>query len=306
MKRLAIVGATATGKTRLAVDLARRLGEVELVSVDAMAVYRGLDIGTAKPNRDARRGVGWHLVDVVAPSEEFSVAQFQQMVRDAIVEVEAAGRTPWLVGGTGLYHRAVIDDLDIPPQFPAIRASLEAEVASGESAVGDLYARLDAADPVAARRTESNNVRRIVRALEVIEGTGRRFSSFGPGLSSYGESPWTIVGLELDRDQLDASIERRLDDQLRDGFVEETAGLLARPGGLSRTARQALGYRELIEHLEGARDFPQTKAAIARRTRSFARRQESWFGRDPRVHWMRADRPDLVDAVEALVMSDRM
>ncbi|HWD24881.1 MAG TPA: tRNA (adenosine(37)-N6)-dimethylallyltransferase MiaA [Acidimicrobiales bacterium] len=306
MTRLAIVGSTATGKTRLAVDLARRVGGVELVSVDAMAVYRGLDIGTAKPDRRERSGVRWHLVDIVAPSTEFSVARFQQMARDAIDRIEAAGHTPWLVGGTGLYHRAVIDDLDIPPHFPAIRMTLESEAAEDDGAVAALYARLDAADPVAARRTEPNNARRIVRALEVIEGTGRRFSSFGPGLSTYAESPWTIVGLELDRDSLDASIERRLDHHLADGFVEETAGLLARPGGLSRTARQALGYRELIEHLEGVRDFAGTREAILARTRTFARRQESWFRRDPRVRWMRADRSDLVDAVEALVISDRL
>jgi len=304
MSRLAIVGATASGKTRLAVELARRVGGIELVSVDAMAVYRGLDIGTAKPDAAERRGLRWHLVDAVPPSVEFSVADFQAMASSAIASIEHAGHRPLLVGGTGLYHRAIVDELEIPPRFADIRAALEAEAAQGEAAVRGLYRRLAELDPVASTRTEPNNARRIVRALEVVLGSGRTFSSYGPGLGSYGAVGWTIVGLTVDRALLDASIESRLDRQLRCGFVDEVAGLLARPGGLSRTARQALGYRELIEHLAGRGDFASTRERILARTRSFARRQISWFGRDPRVVWFDASRPDLLDAVASLATAD--
>lgn len=304
MKRIAIVGPTASGKTRLAVELARRWGGCELVSVDAMAVYRGLDIGTAKPTHVERQGLTWHLVDAVAPSVEFSVAEFQAMAIGAVAATERAGHRPLLVGGTGLYHRAVIDELEIPPRFPAVRAALEAEAAAGEAAVRALHDRLAGLDPVASARIEPTNARRIVRALEVVIGAGRAFSSFGPGLGSYENTGWTIVGLTVDRALLDASIESRLDVQLRLGFIDEVAGLLARPGGLSRTARQALGYRELIAHLGGRSDFATTRSTILARTRSFARRQISWFGRDPRITWFDARRPDLVDVVGSLTADD--
>ncbi len=294
--RCAIVGATATGKTRLAVALAQRLGGCEAISVDAMAVYRGLDIGTAKPSRVEQNALRWHGINCVAPSEEFSVAAFQRIALDAVDAIASAGRVPMLVGGTGLYHRAVLDALEIPPHDPARRARLE------RMAVEDLpalYDRLVHLDPLAASRIVPTNARRVVRALEVIEGTGRPFSSFGPGLGQYPPATWRIVGLRLERAALDVAITERLDAQLAAGFVDEVAGLLARPGGLSRTARQALGYREIIEHLGGRRRFAETRAEILRRTRRFARRQEAWFRRDPRILWFDAAADDLVDAVLA-------
>jgi tRNA dimethylallyltransferase len=213
--------------------------------------------------------------------------------------VRSRGSVPLLVGGTGLYHRAIVDDLAIPPSFPELRASLEGQ-ATDDEAIRALHARLVELDPLASTRTEPTNARRIVRALEVTLGSGRPFSSFGPGLRTYAPNGWTMVGLTLPRPDLDERIALRLEHQFADGFVEETAGLLARPGGLSRTVRQALGYRELIAHLEGRASISQTRSAILSRTRSFARRQEAWFRRDPRIAWFDARRGDLVDAVATL------
>jgi tRNA dimethylallyltransferase len=297
VSRLAIVGPTATGKTALAVALARADPSFELISADAIAVYRGLDIGTAKPTAGERRGVVWHLLDVVGPGEEFSVAQFQSRARSAVAGIEARGHVPVLVGGTGLYQRAVVDELDIPPRFPDLRAVLEADAARDLAAS---YAQLCALDPAAAEKMTAQNLRRIVRALEVTIGTGRPFSSFGPGLGRYAETSWSIVGLTRSRDDLAASIAARLEHQLAAGLIDETAQLLARPGGLSRTARQALGYRELIEHLGGRRRLDATRAEIVQRTRSFARRQLAWFRRDPRIRWFDARTDDLAAAVRAL------
>jgi tRNA dimethylallyltransferase len=302
MNRLAIVGPTATGKTALALEIARRLGGVELVSVDAIAVYRGFDIGTAKPTGEERSRVPWHLIDIASPREWFSVALFQVAAHRALATIAARGKVPILVGGTGLYHRAVIDDLEIPPSFPEIRNELEAR--ADALGLATLYAELLSRDPLAARRTEPTNLRRIVRALEVLVGTGRPFSSFGPGLTSYRPSPWTIVGLRIDRRELDDALDRRLDAQFRRGFLEEAAGLLARPGGLSGSARSAIGYRELFEHLGGRMGFAATRREILARSRAFARRQEAWFRRDPRVTWVDANDADLVATTIEIASTD--
>ncbi len=285
--RLALVGPTASGKTALAVAIARRLGGLELVSVDAMAVYRGMDVGTAKPTSSQRQGLSWHLLDLVAPSEEFSVRRFQDAAAAAVAAVEARGNRVLLVGGTGLYHRAVIDSLDIPARYPAAARSLADEREAGEPLAG-LHERLARLDPVAASRIDPGNERRILRALEVCLGSGRPFSSFGPGLEAYAPSPYHLVGLRLDRAELDARIESRFEAQLASGFVEEVARLLAAPGGLSRTASQALGYRELIGHVRGELSLAEARRLAIRRTRAYARRQESWFCRDPRVEWLDA------------------
>jgi len=299
-RALAILGPTATGKTSLAVELARTIGNIELISADSMAVYRDLDIGTAKPTARERDGVTWHLLDMVDPSEEFSVAQFQSAADEAIAAITARGNVPALVGGTGLYQRAVIDDLELPGRFPEVAAQLESD--AERDGVESLYARLAHADPLGASRIEPTNRRRIVRALEVTLGSGRPFSAFGPGLDQYGSSRFLQIGLAIDRVDLDLRIERRLRLQLASGFLEEVEKLVARDRPLGRTARQALGYRELIEHLEGRCTYDDAVAEIVKRTRSFARRQQRWFRRDPRITWIGATSEHVVADAVALVL----
>ncbi|MBL8776250.1 MAG: tRNA (adenosine(37)-N6)-dimethylallyltransferase MiaA [Acidimicrobiales bacterium] len=280
-RHLAIVGVTASGKSALALALARACPDVELVSVDSMQVYRGMDIGTAKPTPAERAEVPHHLLDLAEPSEDFTVTRFQAAFREALQGVEARGHRAVLVGGTGLYLRAVIDDLEIPGRYPVARAEIE-----DEPDTVALHRRLTDVDPVAAARMEPTNRRRVVRALEVCVGSGRPFSSFGPGLDAYPPTPFALLGLRWPPEQTAARIAARYQRQLADGFVDEVRTLAAAPGGLSRTARQALGYRELLAHLEG--DLPLDDAvdqAVAA-TRRFARRQRSWFGRDPRIVWV--------------------
>lgn len=257
-----------------------------------------MDVGTAKPTRaaDPARRHEWHLVDMAEPSEEFSVAQFQAAARKAIRRLHRAGRAAVLVGGTGLYHRAVLDDLELPGRYPPVAARLEAE-ADGPAGPARLHARLRELDPVAAGRMEPLNLRRVIRALEVTEGSGRRFSDFGPGLESYRQIETVIVGLALDRAELDRRLAARLDSQIEEGFVEEVQSLSSTEGGLSRTARQAIGYSEILRYLEGEWSLEEALSETLRRLKNFARRQEAWFRRDPRVRWLPADEADLADRV---------
>ncbi len=279
-RHLALVGPTASGKSAAALAVARRLGDVELVSVDSMQVYRGMDIGTAKASPAERSEVPHHLLDLADPHEEFSLAQFQAAALDAIRDIESRGRRALLVGGTGLYLQAIVDDLTLPGQFPATRAELEAEPDTAA-----LHRRLVELDPVAAARMEPTNRRRVVRALEVTLGSGRPFSSFGPGIDAFPPSRFALVGIDVDRPTLDRAIVARYEAQLAAGFLEEVRALAERPGGLSRTAAQALGYKELLDHLRGETDFPSALDLAVRRTRTFARRQQRWFRRDPRIAW---------------------
>ena len=291
----AIVGATASGKSALALATARADPTFELVSVDSMQVYRRMDIGTAKPTPAERAEVPHHLIDIIDPWEEFTITEFADRARAAIVDIENRGRRPLLVGGTGLYLRAVIDQLAVPGRFPAVRAELEAEPDSRA-----LHRRLAELDPVAAGRMEPTNRRRILRSLEVTIGSGRPFSSFGPGLEVYPASRFQMVGIELPFAALAARIEERYRRQITAGFVAEARRLLVDPRGISRTAGQALGYKELFVHLSGACSLDEAVALAVRRTRRFARRQRSWFGRDPRIRWLRADDPaDLVEPLAA-------
>jgi tRNA dimethylallyltransferase len=293
------VGPTGTGKTALALELARSSPDrYELVSVDAMAVYRDLDIGTAKPTAEEQAIAPWHLIDIVDPSEEFSVAAFQAEARRVLADIAARGHQALLVGGTGLYHRSILDGLDIPARFPDLAAKLERR-AEQPGGLEELLGRLRELDPVAASRVEPGNRRRIVRALEVTLGSGQPFSSFGPGLIAYPATEAIIIGLSLDRAELDRRLAERFQDQLDRGFLDEVRSLAQRPAGLSRTARQAIGYRELLSHLEEGVALDDAKREAIRRLRSFARRQEAWFKRDPRVYWIRADRGDLCETVRA-------
>ncbi len=286
-RHLALIGATASGKSALALALARRRPDVELVSVDSMQVYRGMDIGTAKPTPAERAEVPHHLIDLVDPDEDFTVARFQAAFRDALAGIEARGHRAVLVGGTGLYLRAVIDDLDIPGQYPEVRAALEAEAPeNGDPAtVAPLHERLTTLDPTAAARMEPTNRRRIIRALEVTQGSGRPFSSYGPGLDAYPPTPFALLGLRLPAEDTAARIGARYEQQLAAGFVDEVRRLAARPEGLSRTARQALGYRELLAHVEDGLPLADAVEQAVAATRRFARRQRSWFRRDPRITW---------------------
>jgi tRNA dimethylallyltransferase len=285
---LALVGPTAAGKSALALDLVRaRPGMFEIVSADSMQVYRGMDIGTAKPSPAEQAEVPHHLLDVADPSEEFTVARFQVLARAAIADIEGRGRRALLVGGTGLYVRAVVDDLTIPGQWPDTRDALEAEVATtGPEA---LHARLVTLDPVAAARIEPGNTRRLVRALEVTLASGRPFSAWGPGLEAHGPSPFRLIGVAVPPDELRRRIDARFDAQLAAGLVDEVRALAAHPSGLSRTARQAIGYRELLAHVEGALALDEAVELAVTRTRQLARRQRAWFRRDPRIDWIAPD-----------------
>ena len=300
--KLAIVGPTASGKTALAVRVARLLGDAELVSLDAMAVYRGLDIGTAKPTNVERAGLLWHLTDLVEPYEEFTVAEFQAAFWRVRTEIASRGHRQIYVGGTGLYHRAAVDGLELGGRFEEIAAELadKAETPGGPAA---LYAELSAADPLAASRMNPANIRRIVRALEVVRGTGRPFSSFGEGLGSYPSSEVVTIGLHLSRPVLSKRISARLAAQLDAGLLAEVEALRTMYGRLSKTASQALGYRELFSHLDGEISLEEAIALIEARIRRFAKRQEAWFRRDPRVTWFEADEANLDQRIVERVRS---
>ena len=285
---LALVGPTASGKSDLALAAARALGDVEIASVDSMLVYRGMDIGTAKPSRAEQAMVPHHLIDVADPDEDWSVARFQRAARDAVAGIEACRKRALLVGGTGLYVQAVVDPLTFPPEDRAVRAELEVDMQSADG-VATAYAELQRVDPTAAARIEPGNARRIARALEVIRLTGESFSSFGPGMQSYGDTvfPVSITGIAIDRDVLRTRIEQRVDAMLAAGLVDEVRGLRAH-GDLSRTARQAIGYQEILAHLDGALTLDEARDETIRRTWRFARRQVRWFRRDPRITWLEA------------------
>ena len=280
-RHLALIGPTASGKSALALEVARRHDDIEIVTVDSMQVYRGMDIGTAKPTAAEQDEVRHHLLDLVDPDEEYTLSRFKDDAYGALADVETRGGRALVVGGTGLYLQAVVDDLRIPGRYPEVRAELEQDPDTEA-----LHRRLHQLDPVAAGRMEPTNRRRVVRALEVTIGAGQPFSSFGPGLEAYPPPPFPLVGLRLDRPLLDARIEQRYRTQMDAGFLAEVEALLARPGGLSATARQALGYAELLDHLEHATPLDDALATAVTRTRRFARRQQRWFRRDPRIRWL--------------------
>ena len=292
---LVVVGPTAAGKTALSIELAAEAG-AEVVSADALQVYRGADIGTAKPTLEERRGVPHHAIDLVEPSEEADLAGWLAAARAALASCEERSVPAVVVGGTGLYVHALIDAFELPGTFPAVRAELEAS----QEPTPVLHARLASLDPVAAGRMEPGNRRRVVRALEVCVGSGRPFSSFGPGVAAFPPSDrFRLVGLAPDPDRLGERIERRVLEQVAAGLVEETARLLATPGGLSRTCRQGLGYKEVLLHLENGLPLEEALALDVANTRRFARRQRSWFRRDPRIRWLDVADDPLAAAVHA-------
>lgn len=285
----AIVGATAVGKTELSLEVAEQLG-AEIISVDSMQVYRGMDIGTATPDAEMRARVPHHLLDVFDPAHDVTVSEFQALARAAIDDITGRGKLPMLVGGSGLYFRAVVDELSFPPRAEDVRKRLEDQV--DELGPEALHERLVELDPHAASRIEPGNARRTVRALEVIEITGRPFSENVTWDSYESIYDLTAVGLTRPRDELYQRIGRRVDAMLEAGLVDEVERVAA--GGMSRTARQALGYRQVLEvPPEAMRD------EIVKATKRFARRQESWFRADPRVQWVDLSVPGANERVVA-------
>ncbi|POX39151.1 tRNA (adenosine(37)-N6)-dimethylallyltransferase MiaA [Streptomyces sp. Ru73] len=282
---IAVVGPTAAGKSDLGVALARHFGG-EVVNADSMQLYRGMDIGTAKLTQEERAGVPHHLLDIWDVTQAASVAEYQRLARAEIDRLLAEGRTAVLVGGSGLYVRGALDNLEFPGTDPEVRARLEAELEHEGSGV--LHARLAAADPEAARAILPSNGRRIVRALEVIEITGRPFTANLPGPGDQREvyADTVQIGVDVDRPELDERIAVRVDRMWEAGLVEEVRALEAQGLREGRTASRALGYQQVLAYLAGECTEDEARAETVRATKRFARRQDSWFRRDPRVHWL--------------------
>jgi tRNA dimethylallyltransferase len=273
---LALVGPTASGKTALAAELAEAF-DAEIVCADSMTIYRGMDVGTAKPSAAERARVPHHLLDIAEPGERFTVARFQAAARAALDDIAARGKRALIVGGSGLYFRAIVDALEFPPHDPAVRARLEREDPAA------LAERLKTLDPVAAGAIDARNPRRVVRALEVVEITGRPFSSFRDAWERYGEV--AVAGVRVEGPVLNARIDARLRAMLAAGLLDEVRALLDRGFRDAVTSAPAIGYREAADLLEGRIDADGFADAAARATRRLARRQMSWFRRDPRVRW---------------------
>lgn len=278
-RHFVLVGSTASGKSSIATEMARGNPELEIVSADSMQVYRGMDIGTAKPTPKEREEVRHHVIDVVEPTEDFSVVAYQQAANEAIADIESRGKTAIVVGGTGLYVHALVNGLAPPRSYPQIRNELENDLDTDK-----LFRELAACDPNAAANMQPNNRRRIIRALEVVRGSGEKFSDAGDGVAVFGDSPYRLIGIWWSREKLAERIEQRYAQQMSDGFIEEVKALSELP--LSRTARQALGYRELLAHINGEISLDDAVQIAIKRTKSFARRQRMWFRRDPRIAWV--------------------
>jgi len=291
---VAVVGPTATGKTALAVELARRIGG-EVVNADSMQLYRGMDIGTAKPDSAERGGVPHHLLDLWHVREPASVAEYRQRARAEIDRLRAAGVVPLLVGGSGLYVRAVLDELDFPGTDAAVRARLEAELADLGAAA--LHARLATVDPAAAAAVLPGNGRRIVRALEVVEITGSPFRATMPEPAPH--YPAVVLGLDRDPAELDERIALRVDRMWARGLVAEVGALAADGLREGPTASRALGYAQVLAQLDGTLTPDEARERTVVTTRRFVRRQRSWFRRDAATTWLDAGRPDLLDAALA-------
>ncbi len=299
MRVLALVGPTASGKSALAVAVAHAMGApAEIVSTDSMQVYRGMDIGTATPTVEERGGIPHHLLDEWEPSHLVTVAEFQEHARRSIDDIRKRGAVPIVVGGSGLYVSAVLDDLSFPGTEPAVRARLEADLE--EVGAVAMHERLREVDPAAAEAILPTNGRRVVRALEVVELTGEPFVARLP--EPVGVYPAARIGLEIPRDEMDARIAQRVDRMWADGFVDEVRGLQ----GLADapTASRALGYQQVLAFLDGTCTEDQARQDTIDATKKFARRQQRWFRRDPRIEWIPYDSSTAVEDVLAAWGSD--
>ena len=295
---VSIVGPTASGKTGLGIAIARRLAErgerAEIVNADAYQMYRGMDVGTAKPTAEEQAAVPHHLIDIIDPDDTMTVARFQQLARRTIAELQSRGIRPILVGGSGLYARAAIDDISFPGTDPKIRERLERR--EREEGAGVLFEELRAKDPQAAARMDPRNPRRTIRALEVIELTGRPYSATLPRYRYVVAS--VQIGLDLDRADLDRRIDIRTAQMREAGFLDEARRLRPHMG---LTASRALGYQQMFDLLDGLWDERDAWADVAQKTKRLARKQMGWFGRDPRIHWLQALNPALVDNAMAII-----
>jgi len=292
---LALVGTTASGKSTVAMELAKKVRDVEIISVDSMQIYRGMDIGTAKPTKEELELVPHHMIDLIDPDKEYGVSEYQKEAQEVLTDIKKRNSIPILVGGTGLYLRTIIDGLTIPGQYPETRKEIETELETKK-----LYEKLSQLDPVAASRIEENNRRRILRALEVTVGSGKKFSSYGPGLAKYPKTEFRIFGLKWDRDNIDQRIIARYEWQMSNGFLDEVKQLFNSSIEISRTASQALGYSQFFEHLRGELSFEEAFEKAIADTKKFARKQERWFRRDPRIFWIEI-KEDPLEAVPILM-----
>ena len=295
-KPVVILGPTASGKSDVAMAFAARHRDVELIAVDAMQVYRRMDIGTAKPSPEDQAEVQHHCLDLVDAADEFTVTDFAVAARQALDEIRSRDNRAVLVAGTGLYLRSVTDPMEVPGRWPQVRAELDQRLAV--EGVEALHHQLVALDPAAAAKMEPTNARRVVRALEVTLGSGRSFSSFGPGIDSYPPIAFDQFGLRWPRPLLTARIAERVHRMIDAGLVAEVESLAEGP--ISRTARQALGYKELFDHLDGRCTLDAAIEMIITRTRQFAVRQERWFRRDPRIRWIDIDTDPVATALPVL------
>ena len=296
-----LVGPTAAGKSTLAAALVRRYAgdgrRAEVVNADSMLVYRGMDIGTAKPSEAERAEIHHHMIDLLDVTENATVAEFQLLARQAIADCIARNAIPVVVGGSALYVRAIIDDFDFPGTDPAVRQRLEHEL--NTQGAERLHQRLSDADPVAATRIFPGNARRVIRALEVIELTGRSFSAALPE-HRYRLADVVQIGIAVDRPTLDSRIASRVEAMWAAGFVDEVRRLDSAGLRASLTASRALGYRQVLRYLDGEITETQARDMTVIGTRKFARRQESWFRKDARIRWLPYDHPELVSAAYAL------
>ena len=284
MKPVVVLGPTASGKSDSCMAAALTNGNTELVVCDAMQVYKRMDIGTAKPTAEDQAQVPHHCIDMVAPSERFTVSDYQVKARAAVADITGRGKNALVVAGTGLYLTSLIDELSFPGEWPEIRRELQQE-----PEVSRLYRQLKELDPEAASKIERSNRRRIERALEVCIGSGKPFSATGPGTGAYPDNGVVQIGLLWPREMLVARVEQRVHNMMAAGFLDEVQQL-RKDGNMSQTAKQALGYAELLRHLEGKCTLDQAVGDIVIHTRQFAVRQERWFRRDPRITWVNIER----------------
>ncbi|CAB5001649.1 MAG: tRNA (adenosine(37)-N6)-dimethylallyltransferase MiaA [Actinobacteria bacterium] len=289
-KVIVICGATATGKSDIAIEIAQEIG-AEIINADSMQLYRGMDIGTAKLTVEERKGIPHHLLDVLDVSEDSTVAWYQEQARAAITEIHGRGKDAVIVGGTGLYIKAILDDLNFPDTDPEVRAKLEAELA--EFGAAALFTRLEELDPAAALAIDRANTRRVIRALEVIEITGLPFTANLPREDSSRYPDALQFGLVMDREHLRERIDQRVDRMWDAGFVDEVDRLIIQGIGNGSTAQRALGYAQIIAMRSGTMTEEEAKEDTKRASRQYARRQETWFSRDARIQWVAQHQPRL-------------
>ena len=297
MKLVVIAGATATGKSSLSLELAQAI-DAEIINADSMQVYRGMDIGTAKISIEERQGIPHHMLDVLDVNQDSTVAWYQSSAREVIDEIHSRGKSVVMVGGTGLYIKAVIDELNFPDTDPMVRHTLNKE--AEDLGIDAMFARLEKLDPAAAIAIDRANLRRIIRALEVIEITGKPFTANLPREESIRYPDARQFGLVMDRELLSERIDQRVNTMFENGFVEEVQKLMSSGLLEGRTAQRALGYSQIVSHLQGETSLDAAVEETKRATRQYARRQETWFSRDARIKWISTRQPRLETILESL------